>query len=92
LSLTRNYIAYFSTAPPEILAVDCEEKLDCTPVPETAADCGLSEALSVKAIEAAKEPAESGVNVIVIVQLELIPKLLPIGQLLLWKKADAFVP
>ena len=63
------------------------------PVPPSATDCGLSDALSVKVKLALRAPFAPGVKVTLMVQeLPAASVLLPLGQVFVCAKSDAFVP
>ena len=63
------------------------------PVPVSATDCGLPAALSVKVRLALRAPFAPGVKVTLIVQeLPAASVLLPLGQVLVCAKSEAFVP
>ena len=64
-----------------------------TPVPERLAVCGLPLALSVTDKDAERAPVAVGVNVTLIVQLELAASVEGLmGQLFVWPKSPEFVP
>jgi hypothetical protein len=60
------------------------------PLPETATVCGLPVASSATAMDALRVPADVGVNVTLIVQLDPAARVDP--QPLVWVKSVAFVP
>jgi hypothetical protein len=64
--------------------------VDVAPVPDKLIVCGLSDALSVMEIDAARDPAAEGVNVALIVQLAPAATLLP--QVFDCEKSPGFVP
>lgn len=65
------------TNPPD----SCELEFPCTPVPLMLTVCGEPEALSTIESVAVREPVFVGVKVTLIVQVELIPRFDPTGQL-----------
>ena len=63
------------------------------PVPLSATDCGLSVALSVKVKVALRAPRAPAVKVTLIVhELPAANVLVPLGQVLVCAKSEAFVP
>src|SRR5215471_17696465 len=63
---------------------------DATPMPVNATDCGLSTALSVILIVAARGPTCVGLKATLIVHFA--PAAMPFPQVLVWLKSVAFVP